>query len=72
MDFLTAKAREPFLLVEAKLTGTEPSSDLKKFQRALNIPAVQLTNKGAGYRILSNLDQSVLVAPAHQWLSGLP
>lgn len=72
VDFLIANAREPFLLVEAKLTDTEPSSDLKKFQRALNIPAVQLTNKGDGYRILSNLDQSVLVAPAHQWLSGLP
>ncbi|MBN1841739.1 MAG: DUF4143 domain-containing protein [Deltaproteobacteria bacterium] len=72
VDFLIAKAREPFLLVETKLTDTEPSSDLKKFQRALDIPAVQLTNKGDGYRILSNLDQSVLVAPAHQWLSGLP
>lgn len=72
VDFLIANAREPFLLVEAKLTDTEPSSDLKKFQRALNIPAVQLTNKGDGYRILSNLDQSVLLAPAHQWLSGLP
>ena len=72
VDFLIANAREPFLLVEAKLTDTEPSSDLKKFQRALNIPAVQLTNKGDGYRILSNLEQSVLVAPAHQWLSGLP
>lgn len=72
VDFVIANAREAFLLVEAKLTDTEPSSDLKKFQRALNIPAVQLTNKGDGYRILSNLDQSVLVAPAHQWLSGLP
>lgn len=72
VDFLIANEREPFLLVETKLTETKPSLDLKKFQRALNIPAVQLTNRGDGYRLLSSGDQLMLVAPAYQWLSGLP
>jgi hypothetical protein len=72
VDFLIAKERKPFLLVEAKLTDTEPSSALKKFQRALNIPAVQLVEESDGYRFFSNEGQSILVAPAYQWLSQLP
>jgi predicted AAA+ superfamily ATPase len=71
-DFLIANGRKPFLLIEAKLSDTQPSSELKKFQRTLKIPAVQLTNEGDRYRILSNEDQSILVAPAYQWLSQLP
>ena len=72
VDFLIAKQRKPFLLVEAKLTDTEASSALKKFQRALNIPAVQLVEESDGYRFFSNEGQSILVAPAYQWLSQLP
>lgn len=72
VDFLIANRHEPFLLIEAKLSETGPSSTLKKFQSALSIPAVQLTNEGEGYRIVSNGDQSILVAPAYQWLSRLP
>ena len=72
VDFLIANERKPILLVEAKLSDPEPSLPLKKFQRALNIPAVQLTNEGEGYRLLSNADQSILVTPAYQWLSQLP
>ena len=72
VDFLIAKERKPFLLVEAKLTDTEASSALKKFQRALNIPAVQLVEEIDGYRFFSNEGQSILVAPAYQWLSQLP
>ena len=72
VDFLIAKERKPFLLVEANLTDTEASSALKKFQRALNIPAVQLLEESDGYRFFSNEGQSILVAPAYQWLSQLP
>lgn len=72
VDFLITNEREPFLLIEAKLSDIQPSAELKKFQLALNIPAVQLTNEGDGYRILSNRDQSILIAPAYQWLSRLP
>lgn len=72
VDFLIINEHEPFLLVEAKLTDTQPSPALKKFQRALKVPAVQLTDEGEGYRLLSNDDQHILIAPAYQWLSQLP
>jgi len=72
VDFLIANEHEPFLLVEAKLTDTQPSPALRKFQHALKVPAVQLTDEGGGYRLLTNEDQHILVAPAYQWLSQLP
>jgi predicted AAA+ superfamily ATPase len=72
VDFLIAKERKPFLLVEAKLSEMEASPALKKFQRALNIPTVQLIEECDGYRVFSNMGQSILVAPAYQWLSQLP
>lgn len=72
VDFLIANNHEPLLLIEAKLAETEPSPVLRKFQNALNIPAVQLTEDGEGYKVFSNSDQSILIAPAFQWLSHLP
>jgi predicted AAA+ superfamily ATPase len=71
VDFLIARERKPFLLVEAKMSEGQLSPALKKFQRALNIPAVQLIEESDGYRMLSNGNQSILVAPACQWLSQL-
>jgi predicted AAA+ superfamily ATPase len=71
VDFLIARERKPFLLVEAKMSEGQLSPALKKFQRALNIPAVQLIEESDGYRMLSNGNQSILVAPAYQWLSQL-
>ncbi len=72
VDFLIANEGDPILLIEAKLTDTQPSTALKKFQLALGIPAVQLNNEGEGYRVVSNGNYSILVAPAYQWLSLLP
>ena len=72
VDFLLANNREPFLLIEAKMTDERPSKSLLIFQRALNIPAVQLISGGDGYRIVSNDKNKVLIAPAYQWLSQLP
>lgn len=72
VDFLIAKDRKPFLLVEAKLSDMEASPALKKFQRALNVPAIQLIEESEGYRVFSHKGQSLLVAPAYQWLSQLP
>jgi len=72
VDFLIANEGEPFLLIEAKLSETEPSSNLKKFQDVLEIPAVQLIEESEGYRKVSNGDQQILIAPAYQWLSMLP
>ncbi|PIV02682.1 MAG: hypothetical protein COS57_11925 [Syntrophobacterales bacterium CG03_land_8_20_14_0_80_58_14] len=63
---------EPFLLVEAILTEREPSAPLRKFQQTLRLPALQLIEAGDRYRLISNGDQQIMVAPAWLWLAGLP
>jgi predicted AAA+ superfamily ATPase len=72
VDFLIANGRKPFLLIEAKVSERTPTNALRKFQSALNIPAVQLNEDAEGYRLFSNNGQSILTAPAYQWLSQLP
>jgi predicted AAA+ superfamily ATPase len=72
VDFLIANGGKPFLLLEAKISETQPSPALKKFQTALNIPAVQLLLEHEGYKLISNNGQNILIAPAYQWLSQLP
>ena len=69
---MIADRRKPLLLVEAKQADTQPSPALKKFQERLKIPAVQLVEAMEGYRLLSNRDRSMLIAPAFQWLAQLP
>lgn len=72
VDFLMARDHEPFLLIEAKYADQPPSKSLKNFQKFLSIPAVQLCNEGKDFRIFSNGPQSILTAPAYQWLAKLP
>lgn len=72
VDFLLANNRKPVLLIEAKIADEQPSKSLQIFQRALNVPAVQLTNDGDNYRLISNDKNKILIAPAYQWLSQLP
>jgi predicted AAA+ superfamily ATPase len=72
VDFLVANANDPIVLIEAKLADTQPSAALIKFQNALRIPAVQLVDQATGYRKLTSNDQTILIAPACQWLAGLP
>jgi len=72
VDFLIANERKPVVLVEAKLSDTQPSPTLKKFQNALRTPAVQLVDEDEGYQLFPNNGRSILVAPAYQWLSQLP
>jgi hypothetical protein len=60
------------LLVEAKISEERPSPALRKFQTALNIPAVQLLMEHEGYKLISSNGQNILIAPAYQWLSQLP
>ena len=72
VDFLIANEREPLVLVEAKLSDTEPSPALKKFQNVLKTPSIQLVEESEGYRVVPNGDQYILIVPAYQWLSGLP
>jgi len=72
VDFLLAENNRPFLLVEAKLSDDRPSSSLIYLQKALNIPAVQLTKKDGVKKIFRNSDDFILTVTAHQWLSSLP
>ncbi len=72
VDFLIAKDNEPCVLIEAKLNNSEPSPALIKFQRFLNIPAVQLVNSGTTFRFVSNGSNDILITPAVFWLSRLP
>lgn len=72
VDFLIANDGEPMILIEAKQKDKEPSKALRKFQDFLKIPAVWLVEDAAGYRLIPNGDQSILVAPAAQWLATLP
>jgi predicted AAA+ superfamily ATPase len=72
VDFVIANDGEPVVLIEAKLKDAEPSKALRKFQDFLKTPAVQLVEDAAGYRLIPNGDQFLLVAPACQWLSTLP
>ncbi len=72
VDFVIANEGEPVVLIEAKLKDRKPSKALRKFQAFLKRPAVQLVEDADGYRLFPNEDQFILVAPAYQWLSGLP
>ena len=72
VDFLIADDRQPILLVEAKLADAQPTPALVKFQNALKVPAVQLINQADGFRKITNDNQTILIAPACQWLAMLP
>jgi len=72
VDFLIADENKPLLLIEAKLSNTQPSEALLKFQSYLKIPAVQLTNRQGGFHLTSQNNHQVLVAPAWHWLAKLP
>ena len=72
VDFLIAEGGNPLLLIEAKLSESPPSPVLKKFQSALDIPAVLLLRDGEGFRLFYNGGQKILAAPAWLWLSELP
>jgi uncharacterized protein len=72
VDFLITNNRKPLLLVETKMKDPAPSKSLKLFQNALNVPAVQLVSEGEGYRLVRNEKNTILIAPAFQWLAQLP
>ncbi len=46
VDFLISNNHNPLLLIETKLSDDYASKSLIKFQKILNIPAVQLVNRG--------------------------
>jgi len=72
VDFLISANDEPMLLVETKLTDPTPGKALRKFQTALGVPAIQLTNEGESYREFPNGAHRIVSAPAWSWLSRLP
>jgi predicted AAA+ superfamily ATPase len=72
VDFIIADDGQPVLLIDARAEEHQPSAALIKFQSALKVPAVLLVQAADGYRRISNDDQAVLIAPACQYLAGLP
>lgn len=72
VDFIIADDGQPVLLIDARAEEHQPSAALIKFQSALKVPAVLLIQAADGYRRISNDDQAVLIAPACQYLAGLP
>lgn len=72
VDFLIADQNCPVLMVETKFSEDSPSKSLFNFQNALNIPAVQLTNKENVFKHIKNNKQKILLVTAHRWLSSLP
>jgi hypothetical protein len=72
VDFVLVEDGRPLLLVDAALEAQQPSPALIKFQDALKVPAVQLVGAAEGYRRIPNDGQTIVVAPACQYLAGLP
>jgi predicted AAA+ superfamily ATPase len=72
VDFLLSNNHKPFLLIEAKLSDDHPAKSLIKFQKILNIPAVQLVNKSNICKLISNNNLKIMIISADHWLSLLP
>ncbi len=69
---MVTEKRRPVLLVEAKAGRMRVAPALRKFQDRLRVPALQLTNEGAGFRRISNGAHTIVVAPAYLWVPRLP
>lgn len=72
VDFLISKNREPFLLIETKLSEENVSKGLLKFQNQLGVSAVQLVENISAARLISNGRQSILITSPQRWLPLLP
>jgi len=72
VDFLLSNNHKPFLLIEANLSDDHAAKSLIKFQKILNIPAVQLVNKSGICKLVSNNDLKIMIISAAHWLSLLP
>lgn len=71
-DFVIARGHQPFLLVEAKLDDDSVGPGLRKIQRCLQTPAVQVVNRRGVFKRLSNDSCRILVISAERWLATLP
>lgn len=72
VDFVISESHEPVLLVEAKLSETNASPSLLKFQNKFNVPTVQLVQTQDVCKILINGSQKTMVVTASRWLPSLP
>jgi predicted AAA+ superfamily ATPase len=72
VDFLISNDHNPLLLIETKLSDDYASKSLIKFQKILNIPAVQLVNRGDICKLVSNNNLKIMIVSADHWLSLLP
>jgi len=72
VDFLMSNNHHPLLLIETKLSDDDASKSLIKFQNILNIPAVQLVNRGDICKLVSNNNSKIMIISADHWLSLLP
>lgn len=72
VDFLLVRGKDPLVLVEAKLSETEPAPALIKMKRALGVPAVQLVSAPGISRRAAGKGEGILIASAERWLAGLP
>ncbi|MBT3257754.1 MAG: ATP-binding protein [Deltaproteobacteria bacterium] len=72
VDFLIAGNHKPMLLIETKLADADPAKSLRKFQKTLNVPGVQLVNRPGICKLVSNNNMTILIISADHWLSLLP
>lgn len=72
VDFLLSNNHKPFLLIEAKSSDNNAAKSLIKFQKILNIPAVQLVNRNNICKLVSNNNLKIMIISADHWLSLLP
>jgi hypothetical protein len=72
VDFLISESNKPKLLIETKLSDTNPSKSLIKFQRYLEVLGIQLVLKKNTARIITNDKNKILIVSAPDWLGMLP
>lgn len=72
VDFLVSENRKPMFLVEAKTGDDTPAANLLRFQKALGVPAIQLLDRGEGFRRTDPAGYPLLTAPVAYWLPRLP
>jgi predicted AAA+ superfamily ATPase len=70
VDFLVTRDTDPLFMVEAKLSDTEISPCVARFQALLRVPAIQLVNREGIARIVTMGANRTLVVTAWRWLAG--